>query len=81
MDVQKTDDKVKADKILTLFMINTLADNARKFTPKGGRITISSKSTDDYVEISVSDTGCGISPEKLSDIFAIRYMVDMVLDL
>ncbi len=69
LDVQKTDDKVKADKILTLFMINTLADNARKFTPQGGRITISSKSTDDYVEISVSDTGCGISPEKLSDIF------------
>lgn len=67
--VHDTEDRVKADKILTLFMINTLADNARKFTPSGGKIEISSQSYDEYVEISVEDTGCGISPEHLSDIF------------
>ena len=64
-----TDDVVKADKVLTLFMINTMADNARKFTPKGGTVRISSKIVDDGVEIAVSDTGVGIPPEQLSHIF------------
>ncbi|MBR1469012.1 MAG: DUF5112 domain-containing protein, partial [Prevotella sp.] len=68
--VEDTRETVKADKTLTLFMINTMADNARKFTPEGGRVAISSTATDDYVEISVIDTGIGISPEQLSTIFS-----------
>lgn len=67
--VEPTEDVVKADRILTLFMINTIADNARKFTPKGGKVTISSHRTDSYVEISVSDTGQGLSEEQLGNIF------------
>ena len=67
--VEDTTEIVKADKTLTLFMINTMADNARKFTEEGGRVTISSTSTDDFVEISVSDTGCGMSEEQLSTLF------------
>ena len=54
---------VKADESLTLFMINTLADNARKFTPEGGRVTISAEETDEYVEVQVTDTGYGLSEE------------------
>lgn len=69
LDIKDTHDKVKADKVLTLFMINTLADNARKFTQEGGTVTISSKSEEDYVEISIKDTGCGISKEEISNIF------------
>lgn len=69
LDIEPTKEIVKADKILTLFMINTLADNARKFTSRGGTVTISAESTDKYVEISIKDTGCGISDDKLSDIF------------
>lgn len=60
---------VKADKILTLFMLNTLADNARKFTNDGGRVEIFAEATEDYVEISVKDTGTGLTPEELSGIF------------
>ena len=52
---------VKADKALTLFMVNTLVDNASKFTPKGGMITLAGKEHDDYVEVSVTDTGIGMS--------------------
>ena len=37
LDVQPTETTVKADRVLTLFMLNTLADNARKFTPDGSR--------------------------------------------
>ncbi len=69
LETQPTDDVVKADKILTLFMINTMADNARKYTPQGGTVRIGSEAADDYVEISVTDTGAGMSQEQLGDIF------------
>ena len=59
---------VKADRALTLFMINTLCDNARKFTPEGGKVSIMVKADDGVVEISVSDTGCGISAENVDTI-------------
>lgn len=64
-----SDAVVKADKILTLFMINTIADNARKFTPQGGTVTIEAKQEDNYVEISVTDTGKGMDSDELSRIF------------
>ena len=56
-----TDVQVKADKALTLFMINTLADNARKFTPAEGCVSIDVDAAEDYVEIGVTDTGVGLS--------------------
>lgn len=62
------DISVKADRALTLFMINTLCDNARKFTPAGGQVNIRVDACDGYVEISVSDTGCGIAPENVDKI-------------
>lgn len=61
--VEPTEAFVKADESLTLFMLNTLADNARKFTPEGGCVTISAEETDEYVEVRVTDTGCGLSAE------------------
>ena len=63
-----TDVCVKADKALTLFMINTLAENARKYTPKGGTIKIYARKENDYVEISVEDNGHGLSPEDVAHI-------------
>ena len=59
--------KVKADKALTFFMLNTILDNARKFTERGGNITVEATEGDcaegAYVELSVQDTGCGISSQ------------------
>lgn len=52
---------VKADKALTLFMINTLMENARKYTQQGGKIQVSAEETDNYVEISIQDNGPGLS--------------------
>lgn len=69
LDVQPTGATVKADRVLTLFMINTLADNARKFTPSGGRVTVSARQTDNYVEVAVEDTGCGLTEDELARIF------------
>ena len=52
---------VKADKALTLFMINTLVDNAAKFTPQGGSVALECINGDGYVEVAVTDSGVGIS--------------------
>ena len=60
---------VRADRALTLFMINTLADNARKFTPDGGSVTVEALEGQDWVEIAVTDTGVGLSAE---DVHSIR---------
>ena len=70
LNVNTTTAFVKADRVLTLFMINTLADNARKFTPDGGSVSISANETDDYVEISVADTGCGMTEEQIASLFS-----------
>ena len=67
---------VKADRVLTLFMLNTLADNARKFTQEGGRVTVSAQETDLYVELSVTDTGKGMDEEQLEHVFDRKAIVD-----
>lgn len=59
---------VRADKALTLFMMNTLVENAHKFTPKGGRVEIYAEETPTYVEISVADNGLGLSEEDVKKI-------------
>lgn len=64
LEIEPTTAMVKADRALTLFMINTLAENARKYTPEGGTIKVYARTTEDaYVEISVEDNGRGISEE------------------
>lgn len=70
LNVVPTDLCVKADEALTMFMLNTLADNARKFTPSGGSVTVEATATDEYVELSVSDTGCGMSEEDVDIILS-----------
>lgn len=68
-DVEPTEAVVKADKVLTLFMLNTLADNARKYTDAGGEVHVVASQHPDYVEIAVEDTGQGMTAEQLSHIF------------
>ena len=76
LQVAPTTARVKADRVLTLFMLNTLADNARKFTPEGGTVSIGATEKDNYVEVSVSDTGCGMDEEQLAHVFDHKVIVD-----
>lgn len=69
LEVGKCDTKVKADKILTLFMLNTLADNARKATQSGGTISILAEEKENYLELSVKDSGKGMTEEQAANIF------------
>jgi len=69
LEVEPTDLCVKADRALTLFMLNTLADNARKFTPEGGTVSISAMADEEdgaaFVELSVQDSGVGLTQEDI----------------
>jgi signal transduction histidine kinase len=50
-------------------VIINLVDNAIKFTPSGGKVTLQAEEREKYVDISVEDTGIGIPPESLDEIF------------
>ena len=56
-------------------MVNLL-DNAIKYTPESGSITISADEADNSVTITVADTGIGIPPKDLPRIFERFYRVD-----
>ena len=73
LEVIATDAVVKADRTLTLFMINTITDNARKFTHQGGKVTVSAIEKDNYVEVRIADTGKGMDEEQLSHLFDRTY--------
>ncbi|OQP64190.1 two-component sensor histidine kinase [Niastella vici] len=60
---------VFADISLTERVLQNLLDNAFKFTPAGGSITIILSETNAGVKVAVTDTGIGISPEDLTHIF------------
>lgn len=50
-------------------IITNILSNALKFTPKGGRITISSAAVNSNILINIDDTGCGIRTEDLPHLF------------
>jgi NtrC-family two-component system sensor histidine kinase KinB len=56
-------------------VFTNIITNALRFTPAGGCITIAANSSGDMVRFSITDTGCGISPEHLSHIFEQFYRV------
>ena len=57
------------DRERTSQVLVALLDNALRYTPSGGRITIEGKLSDEWVEALVSDTGPGIATEHLPRIF------------
>jgi signal transduction histidine kinase len=61
---------------VTQVLLN-LVSNAVKFTPPGGSVTIQAEHAgDSSVEISVTDTGIGITPDKLDSVFDPFVQVD-----
>jgi signal transduction histidine kinase len=65
---ERLGDYVGDERKIKQILLNLLS-NAVKFTPEGGRIGINARKADSSVEISVSDTGIGISPEDQAKIF------------
>jgi two-component system OmpR family sensor kinase len=63
-----------ADRLAQVF--TNLLDNAIKYTPQGGTVTLTAAEAPGGVEVAVADTGSGIPPEDLSRIFERFYQVD-----
>jgi signal transduction histidine kinase len=61
--------QVYADRDMANLVLRNLVANAIKFTPENGKITIRAKEVRSFIEISVIDTGVGISKENLDKLF------------
>jgi signal transduction histidine kinase len=70
------DIKVEADAELLSLVWNNLFSNAFKFTPSGGKVTVSLAATEDYAVVKVKDTGCGMTREVGEHIFEKFYQGD-----
>ena len=68
--------RVKADAELLGHVWNNLFSNAFKFTPSGGRVTVSLTATEHHAIVKVRDTGCGMTPEVGAHIFEKFYQGD-----
>ena len=60
---------IEGDRFALGRVFRNLITNAIQATAPGGRVTIATRRTDDLVEVTVTDTGSGIEPERLSAIF------------
>ena len=61
-------------------MFNIL-DNAVKYTPAGGKISITTAQWETAVKIDISDTGCGIPEQHFAQVFKRFYREEAVHDI
>ncbi|WP_297087526.1 hybrid sensor histidine kinase/response regulator [uncultured Draconibacterium sp.] len=70
--VNKSEQMVYGDRNMILLIIRNLVSNAIKFTEKGGQISLNVANQGDFMRVSVTDTGVGIAPNKINDLFSIE---------
>lgn len=64
------------DKVLLIQLTLNLLDNAVKYSPPGGEVTVGCENNDSEVVLRVRDTGIGIEPDAITHIFDRFYRVD-----
>jgi signal transduction histidine kinase len=76
-DLDESVPPVQADSQKITWALNQLVDNALKFTPSDGRVTVSVKRDgENLVVVSVTDTGIGIPSNRVQDIFEPFHQLD-----
>lgn len=70
--------QVTANAHLLSLVLDNLVDNAIKFTPRGGEVSVQARGAGDRVVIEVADTGCGIPDVDQLRVFERFYQVDAV---
>ncbi|UCG39087.1 MAG: response regulator [bacterium] len=76
VSVEEDTPRVHWDFQKMLQVFQNLLDNALKFTPSGGTITLTAHAKSDFVEIRVMDNGIGIPRDSIDQIFERFYQVD-----
>jgi signal transduction histidine kinase len=61
-------------------VLTNLISNALKFTPRDGRVTVGIRGRGERVELTVSDTGTGIHPADVANIFERFYRTKAAID-
>lgn len=61
--------QITGDEESLVRVFTNIIGNATKYTPEGGKITVSCQHDEYYINASIADTGVGIAPDKLSLIF------------
>lgn len=67
---------ISTDRSLIQMILQNLVDNALKFTPPGGTVTVRFDGREERWRIRVTDTGCGIEPEMQPRVFERFFQVD-----
>ena len=68
--------EIFADRTMILQMLRIFLDNATKYTPEGGKISVSSEKISDKIILKISDTGIGIAAENIEKIFERSVRID-----
>jgi len=68
--------EVEADPVRLKQVVVNLLDNAIKYTPRGGTVSVSVRRRDNHAILQVADTGIGISPADVPHIFDRFYRAD-----
>jgi signal transduction histidine kinase len=76
MDVPEKLPQVQGDYQKIVWVLAQLMDNAIKFTDDGGRVQLGARNEGNLISIYIYDTGIGISPEKIKEIFEPFHQLD-----
>ncbi len=74
IDAQQT--LINVDRERLSWVLFQLVDNGIKFTPADGKVTILTQSNDGTIEFRVADTGIGIPPDRMGEIFEPFHQLD-----